>query len=45
MDNTQKPVATDGATNQRAKYITLAVLLLWVGAVFVVTVLKFAKVL
>jgi hypothetical protein len=30
--------------NQRAKYITLVVLLLWVAGVFAFTVMKFAKV-
>jgi hypothetical protein len=32
-------------TSRRGKYITLTLLLLWVAAVFIVTVLKFAKVL
>ena len=44
METGQKSVATV-ANSQRAKYVTLAILLLWVAAVFVVTVLKFAKVL
>jgi hypothetical protein len=44
METSQKSAPTV-ATNQRAKYITLVVLLLWVAAVFLVTVLKFAKVL
>jgi hypothetical protein len=44
METSQKSAPTV-AKNQRAKYITLGVLLLWIAAVFVVTVLKFAKVL
>ncbi|MFN5541079.1 MAG: hypothetical protein ACK45Y_08925 [Betaproteobacteria bacterium] len=30
--------------DQRAKYVTLVLLLLWVAGVFIFTVLKFAKV-
>ena len=44
METVQKSAAT-AVRSQRAKYITLAVLVLWVAAVFGVTVLKFAKVL
>jgi hypothetical protein len=45
----QKPQSTDSAAvvtpgSSKAKYITLAVLVLWVIAVFVMTLLKFAKV-
>ena len=39
----EKTVSTDAAKN-RAKWITLVVLFAWVAAVFVATVLKFAKV-
>lgn len=42
-DSTKLSSAQTG--NSKAKYITLAVLCVWVAAVFVVTVLKFAKVL
>jgi hypothetical protein len=38
----EKPPSTGSS---KAKYITLALLLAWVAAVFVVTMLKFAKVL
>lgn len=35
---------SDDAAKRRAKWITLSVLLVWVAAVFVATLLKFAKV-
>ena len=43
MQNDTKRVAAEAAAG-RGKYITLAALLFFVAAVFVATVLKFAKV-
>jgi hypothetical protein len=36
---------TPAKETSRAKYITLVVLLAWVAAVFIITVLKFARVI